>query len=122
MSVWRRKAIECLPEKRVEFQDPGESIYMVFSTLLQAAVAAHKANDRDRLEKIYTFAEWCSQQIATDLWNAAGVSFYEHLGDYPETLTAMPQWVKRSRYYHIRGLLRERLTEDQMLTLDKFYK
>lgn len=35
---------------------------------------------------------------------------------------AMPRWVKRSRYYHIRRLLQERLTADQMLEPDKLYK
>jgi hypothetical protein len=122
MSVWRRKAIECMPENRAEFQDPKESIYMVFFTLLQATVDAHKANDRERLKRYYAFAEWCSEQNAQELWNSAGVSFYEHLGDFPETLAAMPRWVKRSRYYKIRGLLQLRLTETQMEELDKSYK
>ncbi len=122
MSVWRRKAIECMPENRTEFQDRGTSIYQVFIELLPATVAAHKAKDLNRLEKYYAFAEWCSLQNDKDLWNSAGVAFYEHLGHYPETLAAMPDWVKRSRYHQIRELLQERLTEQQMQELDKSYK
>ncbi|MCF6405300.1 hypothetical protein L3C95_20515 [Chitinophaga filiformis] len=122
MSMWRRKALECLPEERVELEDPRASIYTAFSALLSATVAAHKAGDRERLKKYYAFAEWCSQQNAEDLRNAAGVSFYEHLGDFPETLAAMPVWVKRSRYLQIRGLLQLRLTEEELLDLDKRYR
>jgi hypothetical protein len=36
MSVWRQKAIECLPEERKDFEDPESSIYLVFSELLLA--------------------------------------------------------------------------------------
>ncbi|SHN28750.1 hypothetical protein [Chitinophaga sp. CF418] len=122
MSVWRRKAIECLPENRTEFEDPQTSIYTVFSALLPATVAAHKAGDRNRLKLYYDFAEWCSRQNAQELWNAAGVSFYEHLGDFPETLAALPAWVTRSRYQQIRGLLQLRLTQEQMQEPDKRYK
>ncbi|UPK72703.1 hypothetical protein [Chitinophaga filiformis] len=121
MSVWRRKAIECLPENRAEFQDPDTSVYTVFSALLPATVAAHRTGDDKRLRKYYAFAEWCSLQNAQDLWNAAGVSFYEHLADFPETLAAMPQWVNRSRYQQIRGLLQLRLTEKQLQQLDSEY-
>jgi hypothetical protein len=122
MSVWRHKAIECFPEGRAEFQHPQTSIYTVFSTLLSATVAAHKAGDYNRLKQYYAFAEWCSQQNAPELWNAAGVSFYEHLGDYSETLAAMPAWITRSRYQHIRGLLQLRITEKQLQELDNMFK
>jgi hypothetical protein len=30
---------------------------------------------------MFGFAEWCAEQSAKDLWNAAGVCFYEHLFD-----------------------------------------
>jgi len=122
MSVWRRKAIECLPEKKTEFQDPDTSVYTAFSALLSATVAAHRTGDDKSLKKYYAFAEWCAQQNAQELWNAAGVSFYEHLADFPETLAAMPQWVNHSRYRQIRGLLQLRLTEKQLLELDNSYR
>lgn len=122
MSVWRRKAIECLPENKTEFQDPDTSVYTVFSALLPATVAAHRTGNHQQLKKYYAFAEWCARQNAKELWNAAGVSFYEHLGDFPETLAAMPQWVSRSRYRQVRGLLQLRLTEKQLQELDNRYQ
>ena len=121
MSVWRRKAIECLPELRKDFEDPNESIYLVFSTLHSAAVDFHKANNTARLQKIYDFAEWCFRQKGKDLWNAASVSFYEHLGDRPETLLEMRRWVKLDIYAEIRGLLELRISSAALKQLDKDY-
>ena len=63
----------------------------------------------EKLKKFYDFAEWCFRQKEKELWNAAGVAFYEHLGDYDETFLAMPNWVKRDIYDDIRGLLDARL-------------
>lgn len=98
MSSWRQKAIECLTESRKDFEDYGTSIYTAFSELLPAAVNFHRTNRSDRLQKIYDFAEWCFQQKTRDLWNAAGVSFYEHLGNYAETRREMSTWVKPHIY------------------------
>jgi len=88
---------------------------------LAAAVVSHKANSIDRLQKIYDFAEWCFRQKSKDLWNAAGVSFYEHLGDYPETRQEMWRWVKPDIYNDIRGLLRLRLSNKELQQIDETY-
>src|SRR5438552_15545583 len=81
LAVWRRKALELFPELRSEFQRPESSIYTVFFELLPMVRQAHDGNDVDLLRRIYGFAEWCLEQTAKDLWNAAGVAFYEHLFD-----------------------------------------
>jgi hypothetical protein len=121
MSVWRRKAIECLPELREEFERPVTSIYKVFFEMLPAVVNAHKENDRLKLKKIYDFAEWCFQQKENDLWNAASVAFYEHLGDDEETLKEFPKWVKPNIYAEIRVLLELRLSQTEIQRLDGIY-
>lgn len=121
MSVWRRKAIECLPAMKKEFERKSLSIYEVFSEVLAETIKAHKENDKIRLKKYYDFAEWCFRQKEKDLCNAAGVSFYEHLGDQAETLLAMPLWVKRHIYSQIRDLLKLRLPEEELKKIDKLY-
>ena len=121
MRFWRKKAIECLPESRKDFEDPHASIYLVFSELLSAAINFHKINNIDRLQKIYDFAEWCFRQKEKDLWNAAGVAFYEHLGDYSETRQEMRRWVKPNIYSDIRGLLELRLSKEEMKQIDSNY-
>lgn len=119
MSVWRRKAIECLPELRAEFQKPGTSIYGVFVEVFAAAKEAHTVNDVPTLQRIYSFAEWCFRSKEEELWNAAGVSFYEHLVDYEETLAEMPVWVKKDIYDEISVLLKERMPEQALAALGK---
>jgi len=121
MSVWRRKAIDCLPDLKKEFENPGMSIYDVFIEILPAVVKANKEKDILKLEKIYGFAEWCLQQKEKDLWNAAGVSFYGHLGDYEETLNEMPKWLKQNIYVNIRDLLEVRLQKVEIQRLDNLY-
>jgi hypothetical protein len=121
MSVWRRKAIECLPQLKKEFEHPDNSIYNVFSEMLSALVIAYKEQDNEKINRIYSFAEWCLNQKEKDLWNAAGVAFYEHLGDHQETLTELPKWVKPNIYAQIRGLLELRLEKADMKKIDKLY-
>jgi hypothetical protein len=121
MSVWRRKAIECLPQLKKEFEHPDNSIYNVFSEMLSALVIAYKEQDNEKINRIYGFAEWCLNQKEKDLWNAAGVAFYEHLGDHQETLKEFPKWVKPNIYAQIRGLLELRLEKAEMKKIDKLY-
>ncbi|WP_446725126.1 DUF7674 family protein [Mucilaginibacter sp. SJ] len=121
MSAWRKRAIECLPASKREFEDPETSIYTVFMELLPATVAPHRNNDTTQLKKNYDFAEWCFRQKSEELWSAAGVSFYEHLGDTTETLQAMHLWVKRDIYIEIRPLLKQRLDEATLKAIDGLY-
>ncbi|MFX1708756.1 hypothetical protein PV783_32625 [Chitinophaga sp. CC14] len=121
MSAWRKKAIACLPQLKKEFENPHASIYSVFIELLPATITAHRNNDIEQLEKNYDFAEWCFKQKAKNLWNAAGVAFYEHLGDNIETRDAMPQWVSRDIYNQIRPLLEQRLDNSSLKIIDNRY-
>jgi len=106
----------------IYFEDPQTSIYIVFSELLSAVVNFHRVNSIERLQKIYDFAEWCFRQKNKALWNAAGVAFYEHLGDYPETRQEMRRWVKSDIYNEIRGLLELHLSNKELQQIDKTYR
>ena len=121
MSAWRKKAIDCLPHLKKQFEHPGTSIYTVFFEILPVVVLAHQLNNHQQLTDIYSFAEWCISNKDEDISNAAAVAFYEHLGDYPETLSAMPLWVKPDIYKQIRGLLERRTTHANLQTLDVNY-
>jgi hypothetical protein len=121
MSVWRQKAIDCAPELKKEFQEPDLTPYTVFMELLPVTVQAHMDNDEQKLRKIYDFAEWCHRQEDGNLWNAVGVSFYEHLADDEPTWLAFTNWIKKDIYFDVRDLLLERLADDKMKKLDDFY-
>ena len=122
MSVWRQKAIACLPEFKRDIEQRETSIYEVFSYLLSAVVDSHKNNDVERLRLLYGYAEWCYRQKEKDLWNAAGVAFYEHLGDQIETRECMAQWVKYDIYKEVRGLLELQVDERILQEIDKNYR
>lgn len=121
MSMWRQKAIEIAPELEKDFQDPDLSPYTVFSELLPLLVQAHIDNDTTKIKNIYDYAEWCSQQKDQKLWNSAGVSFYEHLGDNEIVFSQFTRWVKKSIYFEHRDLLNNRFNDDKMKQLDGFY-
>ena len=95
--------------------------YTVFMELLPVTRQAHIKKDKERLKKIYAFAEWCHQQRDEKLWNAVGVSFYEHLVDTDETYRDFTNWITKEIYLEIRELIRQRADEEQMRRLDNYY-
>jgi len=121
MSIWRQKAIDCAPELKEEFEEPGLSLYTVFMELLPLLRQAHIDKNDERIKKVYDFAEWCFKQKDENLWNPAGVSFYEHLADTDETFSQFTKWIKRDIYVDIRDLLNQRVEDDKMKMLDNFY-
>lgn len=121
MSVWKKKSLKLLPELKGEIKRKGATVNTLFFELLPATVQAHKKNDEDKLKRYYQFAEWCLNHKEKELWNAAGVSFYEHLGDQEESRKGMVNWVSRDVYYDIRLLLEQRMDEADFKELDGFY-
>lgn len=121
MSTWRKKAIECAPELKKEFEQPDISLYTVFMELLPLLRQAHTDKDLERLRKIYDFAEWCFKQKDEKLWNPAGVSFYEHLADTDITYLQFTNWIKKEIYFDIRDLLIQRVDDEKIKSLDNYY-
>jgi hypothetical protein len=93
MAVWRRRALEHFPELRRELTGRDYSVYLLFFDLKPMLRAAFDAGDDGLLRRIFGFAEWCSRQTAKELWNAAGVAFYEHLFDYPQYSERVIPWL-----------------------------
>ena len=110
MSAWKRRAIELFPDLRSQIQEA--SIYGVFVELLPRVREAHADGDFEELRRIYGFAEWCHRQKARHLWNAAGVSFYEHLVDEEPTRREMLVWIKPDIFEDLDGLFRSRMGEE----------
>jgi hypothetical protein len=93
VAVWRRRALELFPQLRRELTGRGYSPYSLFADLRPLLLAAHDGGDNELLRRIYGFAEWCARQTAKELWNPAGVSFYEHLFDYPAYSERVIPWL-----------------------------
>lgn len=115
MSTWRRKALGLFPELRLDLQRPDFTVYMLFFELLPTSREAHKAGDFQRLRRIYGFAEWCSEKRAKDLWNAAGVAFYEHLfDDHPSLRRDIVRWLSPKVVAAVWGLWEPRLSVEDL--------
>ncbi len=69
------------PPLKDDLSDNDYTPYTLFGDLRRLVREAHRNNDEEMLRSIYCFAEWCLRQKSENLWNAAGVSFYEHLFD-----------------------------------------
>ncbi|OAI47654.1 hypothetical protein AYO44_09150 [Planctomycetaceae bacterium SCGC AG-212-F19] len=115
MASWRRKVLTFFPDLRRDVQRPGYSIYMVFFDLLPRVREAHQQGDTETLRRIYGFAEWCFEQQAKDMWNAAGVAFYEHLFDSHRSLwPEFVRWLSPRVVEGCMGLWERRLPEETL--------
>jgi hypothetical protein len=115
LASWRRKALALFPVLRGDVQRPDFTIYLLFFDLLPMSREAHQSGDGEMLRRIYGFAEWCFEQKAKDMRNAAGVSFYEHVFDddrcrWPDVV----QWLSPQVIGGCWGLWRYRLTADEL--------
>ncbi len=118
MEDWKTKLIELIPEEREEWESEF-SIYLAFGTILGLVMdAARKSND-DLLGRCFSFAQWCFDQKEKDLWNSAGVSFYEHLADDPAVEQIVHRYVNRTTFEDIRGLLEAMGKEDAVKRIER---
>lgn len=92
MASWRRKVLGLFPDLRQQAERPDFNAYSAFFELLPRVREAHQAGDIETLRRIYGFADWCFEQPSKDLWNPAGVAFYEHLFDSHRSL--WPEFVR----------------------------
>jgi hypothetical protein len=122
VSAWRRRALEAFPEIRTEIETPATTLYDLFSRLVDWCCDAHNSGDEAALKRIYGFAEWCARQPQKELWNPAGVSFYEHLADSRVTLAAIPRWVAPDVFENVAELLAARVGSDEIARLRALYK
>lgn len=115
MANWRRKVIALFPDLRRDVQRRDFTVYMVFFELLPAVRRAHQEDDVDKLRRIYAFAEWCFRQKAKDLWNAAGVAFYEHVFDDSRSLwPEVVKWLSPQVVTGCWGLWEWRLSAEEL--------
>jgi hypothetical protein len=93
--MWREKARQLFPALHEDLEEESYNIYSLFLDLLPMAQEAHDSEDPQLLRRIYTFAEWCYSQKDKDLWNAAGVAFYEHLFDDSKHWESAIAWLSK---------------------------
>jgi hypothetical protein len=119
MAAWRRKADALLPELRGEFADDKPlTPHLAFFAILPFVLDAHARRDDDALRRAYGFAQWCHHQRAgSDLPNAVGVCFYEHLFDDWSLRQEVVPWLAPEVREAVLPLWEQRLDADQMSEL-----
>jgi hypothetical protein len=93
MSVWRRRALALFPQLRRDLNRRDYSVYSLYFDLKPLLRAALDAGDDGFVRGAFGFAEWCARSPNKDLWNPAGVAFYEHLFDYPAYSDRVLPWL-----------------------------
>jgi len=121
MEAWRKLAIELFPEYE-DIYSSTDSIYSILSDLEDMVDAAHQQNNEDDLVRIYKFTEWCYSQKDNDpdIWDAASITFYQHLLDSDLTLWAIPYWVKPDTFQEMFGEYETRMWLERRRA--EFYK
>jgi hypothetical protein len=96
-----------LPE--VYCADEHKTPMLLFFDLMPVFRDAYRSDDQSKLLRIFAFAEWCARHPNKDIWNAAGVAFYEHLFDHGEAPERILPWISAETYADVRGLFAWRL-------------
>jgi hypothetical protein len=121
MASWRKRAIDLFPELRQDLSIKDYSLYQLFSDLLPRVEQAHADGDEELLRRAYGFAAWCAAQKAKDLWNAAGVAFYEHIFDRWNQRQAVVPWLSPQVIADSWGLWELRLNRQQLDELRRLF-
>jgi hypothetical protein len=121
MAAWRKRAIDLFPEFRQDLSIKDYSLYQLFFDLLPRVEQAHADGNEELLRRAYGFAAWCASQKTTDLWNAAGVAFYEHVFDrWNQRLTVVP-WLSPQVIADSWTLWEMRLNPSQLVELRQLF-
>ena len=122
MAAWRRKALALFPDLRSDLERGDYTLNMLFFDLLPGSREAHQHDDRETLQRIYGFAEWCMSQSESELWNAAGVSFYEHVFDEPALRGEVVKWLSPAVVEDVRELWEAQLKTYEFREIDSLLR
>ena len=121
---WRMLAKALLPQIYEQFDADGirdgDGLMQFLFVLLPATRNAHRSGDEWVLFSAYAFAHWCMAQPEKELWNAAGVAFFEHLFDDLAPETVVP-WIAPKALSEIGPLVEFRLGVARMREIEKAY-
>ena len=95
---------------------------MLYFDLVPMVREAHDENDDETLRRIYGFAEWCFSQTAEDLYNAAGVAFYEHLFDQKRYWSKVVPWLSPKVVHECQPLWQARLEAAEMRDVEELIR
>jgi hypothetical protein len=105
MSAWRRVATECMPWSQ-KLAEEASSPMALWIEILLAFERAFESGDTPRTGEILRYARWCWDSSSSDLVNAVGCAFFEHLPEHAGIRKAIPSLFSRDEYSRLREVFR----------------
>jgi hypothetical protein len=99
----------------------SKSLMQFFFVFLPMVRDAHRAKNEALLYRAHAFADWCMRQPEQDIWNPAGVAFYEHIFDECPASEIVP-WISAKVFSDIASLLDWRLGQKKSDEIKKAFK
>jgi hypothetical protein len=115
MSLWRKEALNRLPELQRIIASPDVDNPMMLWIELRAKFASlcqQVPQPLDLLRRIWGYAKWSMEHAHQDVGTAAALAFCEHLLDDEATRCILPQIMTRHDYEGLRALLVCRKSEE----------
>ena len=119
MSVWRRTALETLPEYRQTIADAENAMAMWIDLCqhFRELYLADELND-DLISRFFEYARWCIQtpgegKFLSDIGTAAVCAFYEHLPETESIRRDLPRRLAREEFIGLRGAFQYHLSKDE---------
>lgn len=106
---WALMAEQLVPSDLRDLTDhwdglPDSVMQLFFDLMPKTRDAIERGDDRFACAA-FAFAEWCLNQAEDDLWNGAGVCFYEHLFDGDADVGLTCAWLSDGVFAKIDSLL-----------------
>jgi hypothetical protein len=102
VALWRRKALELLPELR-DLIACAENVMALWIELRGAFEEGYRSDppDASLITRIYSFVDWCiaappGHDGAHDAATAVVAAFYEHIPAFEPARDDMPRWFRYS--------------------------
>lgn len=128
MSLWRRKAIEALPELAREIGDAATpmSAWIEIEIAFMSGYASEPINE-DLIRRVYAYAYWCldhgsrATNAEYDLPTCVAVCFLETLPSRPEIRKDMQRWFTLEEVRGMKDIFTYNATDEEYAELLSLY-
>ena len=118
MSLWRRKALEQLPECK-QLIDSASNPMALWIDLQFACEKATSEGKEDLVGRFYSYAHSCWKSPSADVRTAVACAFYEHLPTSPVLKRDMPRRFGRTVFLELREIFLHHLSADDAVIFEK---
>ena len=122
MSLWRKKAIDYLPELKTEIESSENHMQLWIELQSYLSFSYTDKNTQDLIKRIFDYAKWCYYDSKnTDLVTSLIVAFYEHLPLDKKICDELDKWIDKKQFNDLKEVFKYHSTEMQFKDLEKKY-